>query len=123
MLVSDLDRSNQTNDVMRKQCESMQEEMQLIKENASKTVNNGNVVNHDDSHLVSQNNLELELSTKEREVQQLVEDVKRLQSSLIKINENTSSQINKLEEELQQKTNFVLDRQRELDNKNDYDEI
>lgn len=123
MLVSDLDRSNQTNDVMRKQCESMQEEMQLIKENASKTVNNGNVVNHDDSHLVSQNNLELELSTKEREVQQLVEDVKRLQSSLIKINENTSSQINKLEEELQQKTNFVLDLQKELDNKNDYDEI
>ena len=123
MLVSDLDRCNQTNDVLQKQCESLQEEMQLVKENACKAVDSEKLVRRDDSHLVAQNNLELELSTKEREVQQLVEDVKRLQSSLIKNNESTSLQINKLEEELQQKTEFVSDLQKDLAAKNDYDEI
>jgi len=123
MLVSDLDRCNQTNDVLQKQCESLQEEMQLVKESACKAVDSEKLVRNDDSHLVAQNNLELELSTKEREVQQLVEDVKRLQSSLIKNNESTSSQINKLEEELQQKTEVVSDMQKKLAAKNDYDEI
>lgn len=48
--------------------------------------------------------LESELKAKERETAQLVEDVQRLQASLTKLRETTSSQISQLEQQLSSKT-------------------
>lgn len=48
--------------------------------------------------------LEAELRAKERETAQLVEDVQRLQASLTKLRETTSSQITQLEQQLSSKT-------------------
>lgn len=48
--------------------------------------------------------MEAELRAKERETAQLVEDVQRLQASLSKLRETTSSQITELEEQLSTKT-------------------
>lgn len=52
----------------------------------------------------SNSSQEAELRAKERETAQLVEDVQRLQASLTKLRETTSSQIAQLEEQLSSKT-------------------
>ena len=52
----------------------------------------------------SNSSQEAELRAKERETAQLVEDVQRLQASLTKLRETTSSQIAHLEEQLSSKT-------------------
>uniref|UniRef100_A0AAR2LFC0 Protein CASP n=1 Tax=Pygocentrus nattereri TaxID=42514 RepID=A0AAR2LFC0_PYGNA len=54
--------------------------------------------------VVSRSSLEAELSAKEREMVQLVEDVQRLQASLAKLRENSSSQISQLEQQLSAKS-------------------
>lgn len=54
--------------------------------------------------MASHSSLEAELRAKERETAQLVEDVQRLQASLTKLRETTSSQITQLEQQLSSKT-------------------
>lgn len=54
--------------------------------------------------VVSRSSLEAELSAKEREMVQLVEDVQRLQASLAKMRENSSTQISQLEQQLSAKS-------------------
>uniref|UniRef100_A0A671VIK7 Protein CASP n=1 Tax=Sparus aurata TaxID=8175 RepID=A0A671VIK7_SPAAU len=56
------------------------------------------------AEVASHSSLEAELRAKERETAQLVEDVQRLQASLTKLRETTSSQITQLEEQLSSKT-------------------
>lgn len=51
----------------------------------------------------SHSSLEAELRAKERESAQLVEDVQRLQASLTKLRETTSTQITQLEQQLSSK--------------------
>lgn len=50
-------------------------------------------------------NMEVELTAKEREIAQLVEDVQRLQASLTKLRENSATQISQLEHQLNTKSN------------------
>uniref|UniRef100_A0A7N8XF29 Protein CASP n=1 Tax=Mastacembelus armatus TaxID=205130 RepID=A0A7N8XF29_9TELE len=54
--------------------------------------------------VASHSSVEAELRAKERETAQLVEDVQRLQASLTKLRETTSSQITQLEQQLSSKT-------------------
>ena len=54
--------------------------------------------------MASHTSLEAELRAKERETAQLVEDVQRLQASLTKLRESSSSQITQLEQQLSTKT-------------------
>uniref|UniRef100_A0A8D0CWB9 Homeobox protein cut-like n=1 Tax=Sander lucioperca TaxID=283035 RepID=A0A8D0CWB9_SANLU len=56
------------------------------------------------TEVASHSSLEAELRAKERETAQLVEDVQRLQASLTKLRETTSSQITQLEQQLSSKT-------------------
>ncbi|MEQ2157478.1 hypothetical protein GOODEAATRI_002252 [Goodea atripinnis] len=62
------------------------------------------------SEVASHSNLEVELRAKERETAQLVEDVQRLQASLTKLRETTSSQISQLEQQLGSKSAVRLSR-------------
>ncbi len=62
-------------------------------------------VNQDESaELVLRSSLEAELSAKEREMLQLVEDVQRLQASLSTLRESSGSQISQLQQQLQSQT-------------------
>ena len=56
-------------------------------------------------------------------VAQLVEDIQRLQSTVTKLRDSTSSQTARLEEELASKTRAVQILQEKLAAQNDYDEI
>ncbi|KPP69651.1 hypothetical protein Z043_111583 [Scleropages formosus] len=57
--------------------------------------------------VLSRSSLEVELSAKEREVVQLAEDVRRLQTSLSKLRENSASQISQLEQQLSSKASTL----------------
>lgn len=62
--------------------------------------------------VLSRSSLEAEVSAKEREVVQLVEDVQRLQASLSKLRENSASQISQLEQQLSSKNSTLKVRTR-----------
>lgn len=57
--------------------------------------------------VLTRSSLEVELAAKEREIAQLVEDVQRLQGSLTKLRENSSSQISQLEQQLTAKNSTL----------------
>ncbi|XP_025410697.1 homeobox protein cut-like isoform X3 [Sipha flava] len=66
---------------------------------------------------------ELELSAKEKEISQLVEDVRRLQSSMGKLQEHTAKEIARLEEELHDKRQHIMRLEARLDAQRDYEEV
>uniref|UniRef100_A0AAQ5XC02 Protein CASP n=1 Tax=Amphiprion ocellaris TaxID=80972 RepID=A0AAQ5XC02_AMPOC len=70
----------------------------------------------------SNSSLEAELRAKERETAQLVEDVQRLQASLTKLRETTSSQITQLEEQLSSKSAVLKELEEKLQKQADYEE-
>uniref|UniRef100_A0A3Q3JFI4 Protein CASP n=1 Tax=Monopterus albus TaxID=43700 RepID=A0A3Q3JFI4_MONAL len=71
----------------------------------------------------SHSSLEAELRAKERETAQLVEDVQRLQASLTKLRETTSSQITQLEQQLSSKTAILKELEEKLQKQADYEEV
>ncbi|MEQ2228110.1 hypothetical protein ILYODFUR_005418, partial [Ilyodon furcidens] len=75
------------------------------------------------SEVASHSNLEVELRAKERETAQLVEDVQRLQASLTKLRETTSSQISQLEQQLGSKSAVLKELEEKLERQADYEEV
>uniref|UniRef100_A0A4W4HR21 Protein CASP n=1 Tax=Electrophorus electricus TaxID=8005 RepID=A0A4W4HR21_ELEEL len=73
--------------------------------------------------VVSRSSLEAELSAKEREMVQLVEDVQRLQASLAKLRENSSTQISQLEQQLSAKSATLKQLEEKLQEQADYEEV
>uniref|UniRef100_A0A8C4DKH1 Protein CASP n=1 Tax=Dicentrarchus labrax TaxID=13489 RepID=A0A8C4DKH1_DICLA len=74
------------------------------------------------AEVASHSSLEAELRAKERETAQLVEDVQRLQASLTKLRETTSSQITQLELQLSSKTATLKELEEKLQKQADYEE-
>ncbi|KAJ0172886.1 hypothetical protein K1T71_011062, partial [Dendrolimus kikuchii] len=68
-------------------------------------------------------NLENELAAKEKEIAQLVEDVRRLQASLSALQEAHAQQLQRLEERLDEKKQHIARLEARLDNQRDYDDI
>uniref|UniRef100_G3P6A3 Protein CASP n=1 Tax=Gasterosteus aculeatus aculeatus TaxID=481459 RepID=G3P6A3_GASAC len=75
------------------------------------------------NRVASHSSLEAELRAKERETAQLVEDVQRLQASLTKLRETTSSQITQLEQQLSSKTAVLKELEDKLQKQTDYEEV
>ncbi|XP_045518179.1 homeobox protein cut isoform X7 [Pieris brassicae] len=69
------------------------------------------------------NNLENELAAKEKEIAQLVEDVRRLQASLSALQEAHAQQLQRLEERLDEKKQHIARLEARLDTQRDYDDI
>ncbi|XP_026740691.1 homeobox protein cut isoform X4 [Trichoplusia ni] len=68
-------------------------------------------------------NLENELAAKEKEIAQLVEDVRRLQASLTALQEAHAQQLQRLEERLDEKKQHIARLEARLDTQRDYDDI
>ncbi|CAK1590612.1 unnamed protein product [Parnassius mnemosyne] len=68
-------------------------------------------------------NLENELAAKEKEIAQLVEDVRRLQASLSALQEAHAQQLQRLEERLDEKKQQIARLEARLDTQRDYDDI
>uniref|UniRef100_A0A672MCB8 Protein CASP-like n=1 Tax=Sinocyclocheilus grahami TaxID=75366 RepID=A0A672MCB8_SINGR len=71
------------------------------------------------AELVSRSSLESELSAKEREMLQLVEDVQRLQASLSTLRESSAAQISQLQQQLKSQTQL----EEKLQTQTDYEEV
>uniref|UniRef100_H3CQK5 Homeobox protein cut-like n=1 Tax=Tetraodon nigroviridis TaxID=99883 RepID=H3CQK5_TETNG len=122
MVMTDLERANQRAESAQREAESLRERLSLS--NQSQPL--GSPAKADPEQLVgeaSPSNLEAELRAKERETAQLVEDVQRLQASLSKLRETTSSQITQLEEQLSTKTATLKELEEKLQKQADYEEV
>lgn len=73
--------------------------------------------------LISRNNIEGELASKDKEISQLVQDIQRLQSSISKLQESSASQIARLEEQLEQRRQHIAHLEARLDAQRDYEEV
>ncbi|GAA6070484.1 homeobox protein cut-like 1 isoform X4, partial [Tachysurus ichikawai] len=105
MVMTDLERANQRAETAEREAESLRE--QLTSANKSLQLATQIQIAPDMEQaveVVSRSSLEAKLSAKEREMVQLVEDVQRLQASLAKLRENSSTQISQLEQQLSAKS-------------------
>uniref|UniRef100_A0A9J8B2Y4 Protein CASP n=1 Tax=Cyprinus carpio carpio TaxID=630221 RepID=A0A9J8B2Y4_CYPCA len=80
-------------------------------------------VKQDESgELVPRSSVEAELSAKEREMLQLVEDVQRLQASLSTLRESSAAQISQLQQQLKSQTDTLQHLEEKLQTQADYEE-
>ncbi|KAM4628018.1 cut-like homeobox 1b isoform 2-T2 [Polymixia lowei] len=124
MVMTDLERANQRAEAAQREAESLRE--QLSSTNQSLQLASQIQANPDTEQAVegvSRSSLEAELGAKERETAQLVEDVQRLQASLTKLRETTSSQITQLEQQLSTKTATLKELEDKLQKQADYEEV
>ncbi|TKS80961.1 Homeobox protein cut-like 1 CCAAT displacement protein [Collichthys lucidus] len=124
MVMTDLERANQRAEAAQREAESLRERLSLS--NQSQQLSSPAKADPDTeqpAEVVSHSSLEAELRAKERETAQLVEDVQRLQASLTKLRETTSSQITQLEQQLSSKTAILKELEEKLQKQADYEEV
>ncbi|XP_068172973.1 homeobox protein cut-like 1 isoform X4 [Antennarius striatus] len=124
LVMTDLERANQRAEAAQREAESLRERLSLS--NQSQQPGSPNKADPDTeqaAEAASHSSLEVELRAKERETAQLVEDVQRLQASLTKLRETTSSQITQLEQQLSSKTATLKELEEKLQKQADYEEV
>ncbi|XP_028276475.1 cut-like homeobox 1b isoform X3 [Parambassis ranga] len=124
MVMTDLERANQRAEAAQREAESLREQLSL--KNQSQPLSSPAKADADteqSAEVASHSNLEAELRAKERETAQLVEDVQRLQASLTKLRETTSSQITQLEQQLSSKSAVLKELEEKLQKQADYEEV
>ncbi|KAK5611417.1 hypothetical protein CRENBAI_016887, partial [Crenichthys baileyi] len=124
MVMTDLERANQRAEAAVREAEALREQMSST--NQSQRLSSPTMADPDSeqaSEVASHSNLEVELRAKERETAQLVEDVQRLQASLTKLRETTSSQISQLEQQLSSKSAVLKELEEKLERQADYEEV
>ncbi|XP_039641119.1 cut-like homeobox 1b isoform X5 [Perca fluviatilis] len=124
MVMTDLERANQRAEAAQRETESLREQLSLS--NQSQQLGSPAKADPDTeqpTEVPSHSSLEAELRAKERETAQLVEDVQRLQASLTKLRETTSSQITQLEQQLSSKTAVLKELEEKLQKQADYEEV
>ncbi|XP_070761453.1 cut-like homeobox 1b isoform X1 [Enoplosus armatus] len=124
MVMTDLERANQRAEAAQREAESLKEQLSLSSQ--SQQLSSPAKADPDTeqaAEVTSHSSLEAELRAKERETAQLVEDVQRLQASLTKLRETTSSQITQLEQQLSSKTATLKELEEKLQKQVDYEEV
>ncbi|XP_077350357.1 cut-like homeobox 1b isoform X3 [Festucalex cinctus] len=127
MVMTDLERANQRAEVAQREAESLREQLSLSQQ-SQQAASPADKADPDteqaaETAAASNSSLEAELRAKERESAQLVEDVQRLQASLSKLRETTSTQIAQLEQQLSSKTSVLKELEEKLEKQADYEEV
>lgn len=99
-----------------------EKEVTTLKEQLSSNNGTSNCENKDTSNMDRQS-FESEMATKDKEINQLLEEVQRLQGCINKIQESSISQITRLEEQLDQKRQQIARLENRLDSQKDYDDL
>ncbi|XP_019743194.1 cut-like homeobox 1b isoform X2 [Hippocampus comes] len=125
MVMTDLERANQRAEVAQREAESLREQLSLRTQSqqAGSPSSKANLDTEQAVEVSSHSSLEAELRAKERESAQLVEDVQRLQASLTKLRETTSTQITQLEQQLSSKAAILNELEEKLVKQADYEEV
>ncbi|KAA0203850.1 hypothetical protein HAZT_HAZT000714 [Hyalella azteca] len=122
ILADDLDRANHR----AMQAEKDAARLREMLENAAKKMSDepATVSQIDaDAEMLARSSLEVELSIKDKEVVQLVQEVKKLQAGYKQVRDETETKINNLETKLAEKSMLVDDLQKILDEQKDYQEV
>ncbi|KAF7668926.1 hypothetical protein LDENG_00269340 [Lucifuga dentata] len=124
MVMTDLERANQRAEAAQREAESLREQLSLTNQSQQLTsLTKADPDMEQGVEVASHSSLEAELRAKEKETAQLVEDVQRLQASLTKLRETTSSQITQLEQQLSAKTATLKELEEKLQKQADYEEV
>ncbi|XP_044060036.1 cut-like homeobox 1b isoform X2 [Siniperca chuatsi] len=124
MVMTDLERANQRAEAAQREAESLKEQLSLSSQSLQlSSPAKADPETEQVAEVASHSSLEAELRAKERETAQLVEDVQRLQASLTKLRETTSSQITQLEQQLNSKTATLKELEEKLQKQADYEEV
>lgn len=124
MIMTDLERANQRAEVAQREAEALKEQLSSVNKSLHHASQTQKPPDTDQtSEESAHSNMEVELTAKEREIAQLVEDVQRLQASLTKLRENSATQISQLEQQLNTKNSTLKQLEEKLKVQADYEEI
>ncbi|KAJ8414489.1 hypothetical protein AAFF_G00036910 [Aldrovandia affinis] len=124
MVMTDLERANQRADAAEREAETLREQLTSANKSLQLATQIQKAPDMEQAlEVLSRSSLEAEVSAKEREVVQLVEDVQRLQASLSKLRENSASQISQLEQQLSSKNSTLKQLEEKLQEQADYEEV
>ncbi|XP_063925183.1 homeobox protein cut isoform X8 [Zophobas morio] len=98
-----------------------EKEVTTLKEQIANNTTN-NCENKEGSNMDRQT-FENEIAAKDKEINQLVEEVQRLQSTISKLKETSISQITSLENQLEQKRQIIGKLEAKLDHQRDYEDM
>uniref|UniRef100_A0A671M0U2 Protein CASP-like n=1 Tax=Sinocyclocheilus anshuiensis TaxID=1608454 RepID=A0A671M0U2_9TELE len=120
MVMTDLERANQRAEAVEREVEALREQITSAnKSSPLQTRIDSTPYTDESAELVSRSSLESELSAKEHEMLQLVEDVQRLQASLSTLRESSAAQISQLQQQLKSQTQL----EEKLQTQTDYEEV
>lgn len=128
MLMNDLDRSNQRAALAEKESMNLREQMTALTiacNQQMENLANSSVTSDMESSVdsLARSSLEAELSSKDKEISQLVEDIKNLQASLNTMRDTSSKQIQKLEDEMKELTESMEKMENKIAQQKDYEEV
>ncbi|XP_060115645.1 homeobox protein cut-like 1 isoform X5 [Heteronotia binoei] len=124
MIMTDLERANQRAEVAQREAESLREQLSSANNSLHLATQIQKAPDVEQAiEVLTRSSLEVELAAKEREIAKLVEDVQRLQGSLTKLRENSTSQISQLEQQLTAKNSTLKQLEEKLKGQADYDEV
>ncbi|XP_036821533.1 homeobox protein cut-like 1 isoform X2 [Oncorhynchus mykiss] len=124
MVMTDLERANQRAEAAQREAEALREQLTSSNQSLQLTTHIQPTPDTDQAvEALSRSSLEAELGAKDREMVQLVEDVQRLQASLSKLRESSSTQITQLQLQLSTKTDTLKQLEEKLQEHADYEEV
>uniref|UniRef100_A0AAZ3SFB3 Protein CASP n=2 Tax=Oncorhynchus tshawytscha TaxID=74940 RepID=A0AAZ3SFB3_ONCTS len=124
MVMTDLERANQRAEAAQREAEALREQLTSSNQSLQLTTHIQPTPDTDQAvEALSRSSLEAELGAKDREMVQLVEDVQRLQASLSKLRESSSTQITQLQLQLSTKTASLKQLEEKLQEHADYEEV
>uniref|UniRef100_A0A8K9X4L3 Protein CASP n=1 Tax=Oncorhynchus mykiss TaxID=8022 RepID=A0A8K9X4L3_ONCMY len=122
MVMTDLERANQRAEAAQREADTLRE--QLTSSNQSLQLTTQIQTTPEMAvEALSRPSLEAELGAKDREMVQLMDDVQRLQASLSKLRESSSTQITQLQLQLSTKTDTLKQLEGKLQEQADYEEV
>ncbi|KAL4647659.1 protein CASP isoform X3 [Arapaima gigas] len=124
MVMTELERANQRAEAAEREANTLREQLTSANKSLQLATQIQKAPDMEETmEVLCRSNLEVELSAKEREVVQLVEDVQRLQASLSKLRETSSRQISQLEQQLSTKNSTLRQLEEKLKEQADYEEV
>ncbi|XP_055736649.1 cut-like homeobox 1b isoform X7 [Salvelinus fontinalis] len=124
MVMTDLERANQRAEAAQREADALREQLTSSNQSLQLTTHIQTTPDTEQAvEAVSRSSLEAELGAKDRETVQLVEDIQRLQASLSKLRESSSTQITQLQLQLSTKTATLKQLEEKLQEHADYEEV
>lgn len=124
MLLAEVDRATEKAAAGEKEVEQLKAQLETLTQSLSQAEQKNTVPNVDQAmNALKNSSLEVELASKDREYQQLIEEYQRLQRTHARSKEEDNSRINRLEEELESAKEKIEQLEKRLSEQADYEDL